>query len=193
METGLEGRPWYYGLAIGLVAGAIALYLGHSVKLKDMGREITRQENKITDLDDQIRRGEAAKAQLPQFEERVAGLEEELEKLLAILPNRRNVHEILRQFRALAEREDFNLTAFRPRNQNAREYFDEWPIEVRLEGTYHNLASFYDRLSRFPRIMNVDRMQLNAVRNPSANRTLTASFTAKTFVYREEGPEVVGP
>lgn len=186
METGLEGRPWYFGLAIGLVVGAVALYAGHRLKLRDMDATIARQEAQIVDLDDQIRRGEAAKAQLPQFEERVANLTLELEKLVQILPNRRNVHDLLRQFRALAEREDFNLTKVTPGTEVPREYFNEWPIQLALEGTYHNLASFFDRMSRFPRIMNVDDLRMNSLRNPTPNRTLSAQFTAKTFVYQDE-------
>lgn len=186
METGLEGRPWYFGLAIGVAVGAVALYAGHRLRLQEMKSTIDRQEREIVDLDDQIRRGEAAKAQLPQFEERVANLELELQKLVQILPNRRNVHDLLRQFRALAEREDFNLTKVTPGSEVPRDYFNEWPIQLSLEGTYHNLASFFDRMSRFPRIMNVDNLRLNSLRNPTPNRTLSAQFTAKTFVYQED-------
>jgi Tfp pilus assembly protein PilO len=186
METGLEGRPWYFGLAIGVALGAIALYAGYSLRLKDMKARIVRQERQIVDLDDQIRRGEAAKAQLPQFEERVANLQLELQKLVEILPNRRNVHDLLRQFRALAEREDFNLTKVTPGSEVPRDYFNEWPIQLALEGTYHNLASFFDRMSRFPRIMNVDNLRINSLRNPTPNRTLGATFTAKTFVYQDD-------
>ncbi|REJ84004.1 MAG: hypothetical protein DWQ36_00155 [Acidobacteria bacterium] len=186
METGLEGRPWYFGLAIGVALGAVALYAGYSLRLKDMQARIARQDQEIVELDDQIRRGEAAKAQLPQFEERVANLELELQKLIQILPNRRNVHDLLRQFRALAEREDFNLTKVTPGNEVPRDYFNEWPIQLALEGTYHNLASFFDRMSRFPRIMNVDDLRMNSLRSPTPNRSLSATFTAKTFVYIDD-------
>lgn len=185
METGLEGRPWYFGLAIGALVGAMALFLGYRAKLKDMEREIERQRTQIVDLDNQIRRGESAKAQLPQFRERVARLEVQLDKLLEILPDRRNVHELLRQFRALAESEDFNLTRFNPSEEVEQDYLYEWPIALSLEGTYHNLARFFDRMSRFSRIINIDDLRISATRSPSPVHSIDATFTAKTFVYKD--------
>lgn len=188
METGLEGKPWYIGLIIGLVVGGVLLVLGYQLKLKDMQSQIKGQERTIATLRDKIRQGEAAQAQLPQFQENVAVLEAQLQDLLDILPDRRNVHELIRQVRALAEREDFNLTRFTTGRQTEREYFNEWPITISLQGTYHNLARFFDRMSRFSRIINVDDLRISTVRNQRPNRTVGASFVAKTFIYREDEP-----
>ena len=188
METGLEGRPWYFGLLVGLAIGGLALFAGYRIRLSEMNETIERQESRIIDLDDQIRRGEAARAQLPQFEERVEALEKELERLLVILPDRRNVHDVLRRFKDLAEREDFNLLQFTPSSEVEQDYFNEWPITLRVQGTYHNLARFFDRMSRLSRIFNVDTLTVNAVRTPTPSQTIDATFVAKTFVYKEDEP-----
>lgn len=193
METGLEGKPWYIGLIVGLVIGAILLAVGYQFKLKDMRTQIAGQERTLADLQNQIKRGEAARAQLPQFQERVAKAQQDLDKLLDILPDRRNVHELVRQVRLLAEREDFTLTRFTTGRQTQREYFNEWPITISLQGTYHNLARFFDRMSRFSRIINVDDLRIGTVRNQRPNRTIGASFVAKTFIYREEVPAAPAP
>ena len=193
METGLEGKPWYIGLVIGLVIGVILLAVGYQFKLKDMRAQITGQERTLADLQNQIKRGEAARAQLPQFQERVAKAQQDLDKLLDILPDRRNVHELVRQVRLLAEREDFTLTRFTTGRQTQREYFNEWPITISLQGTYHNLARFFDRMSRFSRIINVDDLRIGTVRNQLPNRTIGASFVAKTFIYRDEEPPAPAP
>jgi Tfp pilus assembly protein PilO len=188
METGLEGKPWYVGLVVGLLIGGVLLVLGYQLKLKDMRSQIEGQARTMKDLKEQIRRGEAAQAQLPQFEEKVADLEAQLADLLEILPDRRNVHELIRQVRALANREDFTLTRFTTGRQTQRDYFDEWPITISLQGSYHNLARFFDRMSRFSRIINVDNLRIGSMRSQSPNRTIGASFVAKTFIYREDEP-----
>lgn len=193
METGLEGKPWYVGLVVGLFVGGILLVLGYQLQLKEMRTRITGQERTMADLKDQIRRGEAAQAQLPQFEENVAKLEAQLADLLDILPDRRNVHELIRQVRRLAEVEDFTLTRFTTGRQTQRDYFNEWPITISLQGNYHNLARFFDRMSRFSRIINVDDLRIGSVRNQRPNRTIGASFVAKTFIYREDEPPAPAP
>lgn len=189
METGLEGKPWYFGLVVGLIVGGMAIFLGYRSFIGPMNEQILRQESQLADLQQQIQKGEEAKAQLPQFEARVARLQSELDKLLLILPNRRNVHELLGRFSALAEDGDFNLTNVTPANEIEREYFYEWPISLSVQGTYHNLAKFFDRMSRFTRIVNVDSLQITAARSPSPNHSIDASFVAKTFVYKEAEAE----
>lgn len=189
MQTGLEGKPWYVGLGVGLLVGGLLVFAGHRVKLGPMNEQIKGQEERLADLQRQIQRGEAAKEQLPQFRERVRRLELDLEKLLRILPDRRNVHELLRQVRALAEREDFNLKKFTPGTEVEQEFISEWPITLQLEGNYHNLARFFDRMSRFSRIINVDNLNIRAMNNATASRSIDASFVAKTFVYKEQPAE----
>lgn len=186
METGLEDKPLWVLLIVAIVLAAVVAGGGYYFKIRNMNDEIGRQQSRIAELEDQIRRGEAAKAQLPQLQEKVARLEQQLDRLLEILPDRRNVHILLRQFRALVERGDFNLLRVTPGREIEKEYFNEWPIELTLEGTYHNLAKFFDRMSRFKRIMNVEGLRISANRNPSPSRTIDASFVAKTFVYKED-------
>lgn len=189
METGLEGKPWYFGLAIGFVVGAMGLFLGYRSVLGPMKENIARQESELADLRQQIQKGEEAKRQLPQFEQRVARLKSELAKLLKILPNRRNVHLLLARFGELADEGDFNLTKIAPSEEIEREYFNEWPIALSLQGTYHNLAHFFDRMSRFTRIVNVDDLRISATRRPTPSYSIDASFVAKTFVYKDESED----
>ncbi|MEM1246101.1 MAG: type 4a pilus biogenesis protein PilO [Acidobacteriota bacterium] len=186
METGLEDKPVWVLAIVAVVLAALVAGGGYYLQIRKMNDEIARQGTRIAELEDQIRRGEAAKAQLPQLQEKVAKLEQQLDRLLEILPDRRNVHVLLRQFRALAERGDFNLLRVQPGREIEQEYFNEWPITLTLEGTYHNLAKFFDRMSRFKRIINVDGLRISANRSPSPNRTIDASFVAKTFVYKED-------
>lgn len=186
IETGLEGKPWWVGAAIGLGLGLAAALLGYQLQIKDMIQSRERNNLRIVELQGKITRGLAAKAKLPQFREEVALLEVQLEKLLKILPPRRDVQDVLRRFRALAEQEDFVLSEFRPGAEAQQDFYNEWPITVRLSGTYHNLARFFDRMSRFSRIFNVDNLQISQAR--VSNHTIQASFTAKTFVYQEAEP-----
>jgi Tfp pilus assembly protein PilO len=52
-----------------------------------------------------------------------------------------------------------------------------------MEGTYHELALFFDRLSRFSRIINVDTLTVTASSAKRSRFTITTSFVMKTFIY----------
>jgi Tfp pilus assembly protein PilO len=191
MQTGLEGKPWWYGLAIGVGLAALVLGLVWWRSIGPMYERIEQQETQIAELEKKIIEGRAAKAQLPRFREQVRALELELDKLLRILPARRNTPELLRRVRALAEQGDFGFNRFTPGGFVEREFYSEWPIKIDLTGDYHNLAMFYDRVSRLSRIINIEDLVIQA--RPRGEETITANFTAKTFVYKESEPDETAP
>ena len=184
METGLEGKPWYLGAAIGLVLGVVAAVLLHLYAYQGKRDEIAAQERRISDLQRKVQEGQNAKRQLPQFREEVRRLELDLEKLLRILPARKNTPDLIRRIRTLTEQAGFDLRVFDPAERETdREFYKEWPINIDLQGDYHELALFFDRISRFSRIINIDNLQVTALN--SSRHTIQARFTAKTFVYKE--------
>lgn len=189
METGLEGKPWYYGLIVGLVIGALLFWLAHYLWLAPIKRDIASLQGRLEDLQTKIQEGRSARARLPQFREQVRRLELELDKLLRILPARLNTQEILRNVRNLAERGDFDLKVFQPGRLTDKDFYKEWPITITLDGGYHNLAIFFDEIRRFPRIFNIENLTIRALPKQSQGHTLTTSFVAKTFVYAAPPPD----
>ncbi len=183
VETGLEGKPWYFGLVLGLVVSAGLGGLGYAMVVKDMLRTQQDQEVTMRKLEDKIVRGRTAMTKLPEVREEVALLDSELEKLLTVLPPRRDVPNVLRRFRALAEQGDFVLNRFAPGIEIEKDFYNEWPIQVELQGTYHNLARFFDRMSRFSRIFNIDNLKIEQQREEQ--HSISATFVAKTFVFKE--------
>jgi len=188
MQTGLEGKPWWQGAAAGAVVAGLVLGLVYWLVASPRYETLRRMDRKMTDLQAQITKGRAAKEKLPQFREEVRRAELELEKLLRILPARRNTPELLRRIRQLAEQGNFDLLRFNPGNFVDREFYSEWPINVRLNGTYHNLALFFDRIGRFSRIINIDNLRINALGSRSGQQTLGATFIARTFIYKDTPP-----
>jgi|CXWL01.1.fsa_nt_gi type IV pilus assembly protein PilO len=191
IQTGLEGKPWWWGFVVGVPLAGVLLFLGHWQLWSPKKDEIARLQRHLTELEAQIQEGRAAKAKLPQFREEVRRLELELDKLLRILPARRNTEDLLRRLRALTEQGDFALNKFTPAGLVDREFYSEWPITINLDGTYHNLALLFDRVGRFSRIINIDNLVITAIRK-NAN-TINANFKATTFVYRENAPPAAEP
>ncbi|HEX4496689.1 MAG TPA: type 4a pilus biogenesis protein PilO [Thermoanaerobaculia bacterium] len=197
LKTGLEGKPWYFGLGAGLFVGLLLFAVGYWRALQPMRDDYDSLERRLSELQNKLQEGRAAKQELPKFREEVRQLELELDKLLRILPARRNTPDLMRRIRSLAEQGDFTLKRFNPGTLTDKEFFSEWPIEVDLDGSYHNLALLFDRVSRFSRIINIEDLTVQALpavkstKDPNAAnpRTITARFIARTFVYKEPSPE----
>ena len=190
METGLEGKPWFYGAGVAALLGAAVVGGGYYMKFQNMNKQIQRKAGSLSALEDKIRDGEAAEAQLPQFMEEVERLELELEKLLRILPSRRKTEDLLRRIRNLTEQGDFLLVSFDPGSLAQQDdFYSRWNINIELEGTYHALALFFDRVSRFSRIINIDSLKITPkTSRVKRNQTIRATFVANTFLANEPSP-----
>ncbi len=193
MKTGLEGKPWYYGLSVGLLVGAVLLLAGYFLKLQPMKEEIESKASQLAELQRKIQEGLTFQADLPRLQEDVRNLELELDKSLRILPARRNTPDLLRKIRSLAEQGDFDLKRFTPGALSDKDFYSEWPIAVGVEGGYHSLALFFDKISNFSRIINVENLEISAFSAAKNPHTINATFTAKTFVYKETPPPPPAP
>ncbi len=194
MAALLEGKPWYYGLIIGaVVAGAIIFAVNYSV-ISGVETQIRAAEGQIKELDTKIEQGRSAQRKLPQFREEVRRLELELEKLRRILPSSRNTDEIIKKVKSLVDQGDFvlhKMTFPKPGAPGSDPYV-EWPITISVDGRYHNLAILFNRLSNFSRIINVEQITIQAL-PVQTERTITADFVAKTFMYVEPQNTVPEP
>jgi type IV pilus assembly protein PilO len=66
-----------------------------------------------------------------------------------------------------------------------REFYQEWPINMAVEGSYHNLGMFFDRVRRLSRLVNVGNVVTAARPEQTVSNTINASYVATTFVYIE--------
>jgi Tfp pilus assembly protein PilO len=182
IDLKLEDKPWYHALGYGLVISVILAGAVHYAWFRGLNHQIKEKRTQLESLQQEIQKGRAAERKLPQFREEVRRLELELGKLLQVLPSKRNTEELIKRIETLTRQGDFTLRKFTPGEFVPKEFYAEWPIDIALEGTYHNLALFFDRMSRFSRIINVEDLKIGALENVP-QKSISANFVAKTFIY----------
>jgi type IV pilus assembly protein PilO len=190
-KTGLEGKPWWHGLVAGVAAGGVFFGLLFWLKLGPMGDELERLRGDLAAKQQEILKGRAAQQQLPRFREEVQALERELDKLLSILPTRRKTADLLRRIRSLAEEGNLTLKRFTPSPLAEKDFYSEFPIEVEVDGTYHSLALFFDEIGRYSRIVNIEKLEIEALQSKGV-QTIHSSFIAKSFVSKPVEPPAEG-
>lgn len=187
MAFTLNDKPIWWGAAIGIVLAALIVGGTYMYVVTPINDKIAADISQINDLDKKIEQGRAAERKLPQFRAEVARLQLELEKLRRILPSTRNTEEIIQKIKALVDQGDFSLKKLTFPQLSAPKSGDpyaEWPIQVSVDGRYHNLAILFNRLGNFSRIMNVEQISIRAM-GAQVEKTISADFVAKTFVYVE--------
>ncbi len=190
----LEDKPWYYGLGIGLAfaVGLWAIANWQYPGFTEMQRQLATLKVEYGQLQEKIERGRVAERRLPQLREEVRRIELDLNRLLEILPTKRNTEELIKRIEGLTRQGDFFLKSFTPKEYVNKDFYAEWPIEIDLDGTYHNLALFFDKMARFSRIINVESLVLTGYPDARLGRTLGAKFVLKTFIYIGEAAQGPG-
>src|SRR5512139_2860242 len=175
IDLKLEDKPWWHALGYGLVIGALLAGAVHYAWFRNLNAQIKGKQGQLEALNQEIQKGRAAERKLAQFREEVRRLELELGKLLQILPSKSNTEELIKRIETLTRQGDFTLLKFTPGEFVQKDFYAEWPIDIQIQGTYHNLALFFDRMSRFSRIINVENMKVTALDNV-AGKSIAASF-----------------
>ncbi len=193
MQLGLNKLPWYGQLGAFAVVAALMYGSFHFYWVRPTQESIAVRQGELDELRADINRALAITNRLPEFEAEVAELETRLEILRTVLPEQRDVANLLREIQDLAIRSNLTIHGFTPRDRATRELHEEWPIWLQFEGTYHNVGLFFDRISKLSRITNVSGVSIRALEPPELNNTITGECIATTFVLLETPPLVATP
>jgi type IV pilus assembly protein PilO len=166
--------------------------------VSEMQTDINMRQTRLTSLRSDISRGVATARRLPEFEGHVSQLEQRLESLKQVLPEEKDVADILRRIQGLATQSNLSLQSFKPLTPVQQQLYAEIPYRLQAEGTYHDLGFFFDRVSKFPRIISISEISIKAKADADPRATITAECVATTFILQEasaapgkKGPRVV--
>ena len=163
-----------------LVAVAFTTYPNFNA----MSKRNIDERSRLEGLQAEIRKGQAIEAKLPEFEKEIENLQVKLSDLLAILPTTPETGELLKWVKNLADQSNLELRKFDPQTLRPVEFYKEFPIQMEIEGDYHDLGVFFDRISKYSRIINVSNVVIGA--RSQSKGSINSNFTATTFVYDDK-------
>ena len=100
--------------------------------------------------------------------------------------------DILRRVQGLATQSSLNIQRFTPQEPKQEALYAALPFKIRAEGTYHNLGLFFDRLSKFPRIINVGEIVIKPRQPQDATASIEVECVTTTFVLQESKAPATG-
>ena len=147
-----------------------------------------QKETRLADLQKQIRALEATANRLPEFQREVQALEARLETLKRILPPEKEMPDLMRRIQYLAAQSSLSIRKFNPAAVITKDFYQEVPVSIDVEGTYHNMGAFLDRVSRMSRLVNMSDLKIKAQSSQTLNNTVAITSTATTYVYLDNVP-----
>jgi Tfp pilus assembly protein PilO len=178
----MRNWPWYGHLILAVVIFALAFFFyfkPRNVELQGLRESRIKLEKEVQVLKEK-------KKELDKIEAELVVLNATLKDLEQIIPQKKEIADILRRIQQLAYDSRLNVLKFQPQGEIKKDFYAEWPINIEISGTYHNLGIFLDKLSKFSRLFNVDNFSITALNNQTDELTIGSKFIATTYYFLEE-------
>jgi type IV pilus assembly protein PilO len=136
----------------------------------------------------------AIAADVARYRKEIAILEKTLLALTDRLPNERETPPLYRSVSDAAYQAGLAVSLFQPREAQVKDYYAEIPITFNAEGNYHQFGSFFERVARLPRVVNVGDLKISGVapstdpkQKAAAAGPVRGELTLATYMYRPVG------
>ncbi len=167
----------------GAVAAILALVaVGYYFMLfTDAAASLAAQRGRAQELQRKLTNVRAVANNVGEFEQEVASLERELEIALKQLPNRKQFEDLLQDITTAGKKVGVAIKSIERTQEVEHDFYAEVPFRLELEGTYHDIAMFFERVAKLPRIVNVGAMTVQAISDRGGEKQLKVEGTATTF------------
>lgn len=176
-----KAQPWHIQLVV-LVGIASLLYLSVWYFVTSE----TRTE--IADLNDQISqltaKNEAAKIatqRINEFRSQYASKTAEYDELKVLLPEEREITNVLQGLQDTASQSRLIVSRFSPRDDVMQDSMMAKPVEIEVDSNFNNLRAFFDKMAKLQRIVSISDFKLNQLDKQTADRTLHAQFLLTAY------------
>jgi type IV pilus assembly protein PilO len=128
----------------------------------------------------------ATVARLDAFKAEMAEIEVQFKKALSLLPDRKEIPGLLSSISQVGGQCGLDFVLFKPKNEVPKQFYAEIPVEVKILGGYHDVARFFDKVSKLPRIVNISEVTMEKPKQSgTGDMILTAECLATTYKFIE--------
>ena len=168
-------------VALILAGGYYSLvYSGEAEALERLHAQEMELQRKLSEV-------RSITANIDEFEEEIANLEIKLQKVLRQLPNEREIEVLLTDISNVGKTAGIEIKSFRRRKEVVHDFYAEVPIDIEIEGQYHDVAKFFDLLAGLPRIVNMGSIEVRVGADTMESTVLQVKGTATTFRFIGKG------
>ncbi|NMB76950.1 MAG: type 4a pilus biogenesis protein PilO [Myxococcales bacterium] len=165
-------------LAVVLVMMGVGYYFIVHQELVDKLKALDARNRK---LEEELQEKMEIANNISKFRKKVEYLQQRLEEKKKNLPEDANMDQLLKTLNELSEKSDMRIIQFVPQPEVAQAFYAEIPVKMDIEGNYSEIATFFDKISKEDRIINVTDISMSEPKIRNGKVILKASCLAKTF------------
>ncbi|HIN66815.1 type 4a pilus biogenesis protein PilO [Stutzerimonas frequens] len=170
----------------GVILLAVVLALGYYLHLQDMQVQLEQQQAQEATLKQQFSSKAFQAANLDAYKKQMSEMETSFGALLRQLPSDTEVPGLLEDITRTGLGSGLEFEEIKLQPEVAQQFYIELPINIKVIGGYHDLATFVSGVSSLPRIVTLHDFEIKPEKDDSTSK-LQMNIVAKTYRYNDKG------
>lgn len=186
----IKNLKWHFQLML-LVTVAALLYTSvWYFYTADIRTETATLMDQVAQLQAKNEAARVATQRINEFRALYASKAEEYEELKVLLPEQREITNVLQGLQDTANGSRLTVMRFNPRDETTQEGIMAKPVEVEVDSNFNNLRAFFDAMARLPRIVSITDFKINQLPKQTEAKTIHAQFLLTAYY---AGPNDLNP
>lgn len=170
-------------IRLAVVSGFLVLLAGlyvhfvHRPILAERSALIQRAQ----ELQREVNNARAVASNIPAVEAEIGDMERELDLALKQLPNRKQFEDLLQDISTAGKKVGVTIKTIDRDKEVPRDFYAEVPFQLEIEGSYHDLARFFEMVASLPRIVNIGSLDIEVSKETQAATRLKVAGKARTY------------
>lgn len=182
----LPAIPWYLRLVVFLIVSGV-MYAGFWYFVTSGTRaEVKTMGDQIADLKKKNAQAAIVQQNVNNFKAQYKAREEEYAELKALLPEQRELTNVLQGIQDRARGNGLVLTKFNPKEDLQQDNYSGKRIEVTVVSGFSGLRAFFEQLAHYQRIVSITNFELKQLEKQSLTKTVDARFDLTAYYVSSE-------
>ncbi len=177
----IKSLAWYWQLMI-MVGLAAMMYLSVWYFFTSVTRAETQVLNdQVAQLQSKNQAAQIATQRINEFRSLYATKELEYDELKVLLPEQREITNVLQGLQDNARDSRLIVSRFSPRDDVQQDFIMAKPVEVEVDSNFNNLRDFFDKMAKLQRIVSITDFSLKQLDKQTATKTIHAQFLLTAY------------
>ncbi|MEN8135176.1 MAG: type 4a pilus biogenesis protein PilO [Thermodesulfobacteriota bacterium] len=181
IDNKLAGLSQKHKTGIFAASMLIPILLFFFLFLSPKNEEIAKFRKANIFLNSEIQKVEAIADKLDEHKAEKAHVELQLKAASLLLPKQKEIPKLLTDISEHGTNSGLEFVSFTPKAEQKKQFYAVIPIAIKINGTYHNIGTFLDKISKLNRIVSANNIALSGAKLVDNEMRLTASLQLVTY------------
>lgn len=177
----LKNLKWQFQLLILLVVAGLLYGTVYYFVTGPTRDEVTALNEQVAQLQAKNEAARVATQRINEFRAMYASKSAEYEELKVLLPEQREITNVLQGLQDNAKDSKLIVMRFTPRDDTTQNSIQAKPVEIEVDANFNNLRAFYEKMAKLPRIVSITDFKINQLDKQKADKTLHAQFLLTAY------------